>query len=266
MDGEGDALAEARIQRPCRTVRLFFGGKKAGQAQEIGGGHPLQAVTQRIERFGSVADAEFRDRFRCQAAPGEIFARPGALRRTQLLFKPGCCHLMQLEQFAALAILLGLFRGGKFPLRQRNARLLSHDFNGFGKADVLHLLHEGENVARLVAAEAIVELTHRVHGEGRGFLAVERTQSGEFCPPDFFSVMYSPMMRTMSACCFTSWAKSDATGLFLTYSLLFGRQGKSVRYVQGRQQLLWLLALFSQRAQAQRIMPFGQPLPLVVAQ
>jgi hypothetical protein len=54
--------------------------------------------------------------------------------------------------------------------------------------------------------------------------------------------------------------------LFLSYSRLFARQGKSVSYVQGCQQLLWLLALFAQRAQAQGVVPFGQPLPLVVAQ
>jgi hypothetical protein len=54
--------------------------------------------------------------------------------------------------------------------------------------------------------------------------------------------------------------------LFLSYSLLFGRQGKSVSYVHGRQQLVRLLALFSQCAQTQRIMPLGQALPLVVAQ
>jgi hypothetical protein len=30
------------------------------------------------------------------------------------------------------------------------------------------------------------------------------------------------------------------------------------------QQVLWLLALGSQRAQAQGIMPFGKPLPLLI--
>src|SRR5579859_3689242 len=92
---------------------------------------------------------------------------------------------MQFEQFAALAIFLGLFGGGEFPLREWNARLLRHDFNGFGKADVLHFLHEGENVARLVAAETMVELAHRVDGEGRGFLAVEGTQSDVVLPTGF---------------------------------------------------------------------------------
>ncbi len=89
---------------------------------------------------------------------------------------------MQFEQFSALAILLGFFRGGEFPFRQRNACLLSHDFHGFGEADILDLLHEGENIAALVAAEAMVELTHRVDREGRGFLPVEGTQAGVVLP------------------------------------------------------------------------------------
>src|SRR5579859_6573985 len=76
--------------------------------------------------------------------------------------------------------------------------------------------------------------------------------------------MYSPTMRTMSACCFTSWAKSDATGLFPTYSRLFARQGKSVSCVQGREEVRRLLALFSQRPQVQGIMPFRQPLAVLI--
>jgi hypothetical protein len=62
---------------------------------------------------------------------------------------------------------------------------LSHDFDGFGKAYILDLLHEGEYITALVAAEAMVELAHRVHREGRGFLAVEWAQSGVVLPSGF---------------------------------------------------------------------------------
>ena len=85
---------------------------------------------------------------------------------------------MQVEQLAPLATLLGLLRRGKFPLGQGDAALLGDDFYGLGKADVLDLLHEGENIAPLVATEAMVELAHRMHGEGWGLLPVKGTKTG----------------------------------------------------------------------------------------
>ncbi len=63
--------------------------------------------------------------------------------------------------------------------------LLRHDFDRFGKADILDLLHEGENISALVAAEAMVELAHRMHGEGRGLFLVKRAQSGVVLPSGF---------------------------------------------------------------------------------
>ena len=38
---------------------------------------------------------------------------------------------------------------------------------------------------RLVAAEAMVELAHRMHREGRGLFAMKRTKSGEVLPSGF---------------------------------------------------------------------------------
>ena len=85
---------------------------------------------------------------------------------------------MQIEQFAALAALLRLFRRGEFPFGQRDAAFLGDDFNGFRKADILNLLHEGEDIARLVAAEAMVELAHRMHGKRRRFFPVKGAKAG----------------------------------------------------------------------------------------
>jgi hypothetical protein len=69
-----------------------------------------------------------------------------------------------------------LFRRRKLPLGQRNAALLRHNPHRLGKADVFNLAHKAEHVARSLAAEAVVELPHRVHAERRRFFLVERAQ------------------------------------------------------------------------------------------
>src|SRR5208282_5430060 len=81
----------------------------------------------------------------------------------QLLLKPACGQLVQLEQLAALAALMRFFGRGEFPFGQSDAALLGDEFNGFQEADILDLLHEGENVARFVTTKAMVELAHRMH-------------------------------------------------------------------------------------------------------
>ena len=66
-----------------------------------------------------------------------------------------------------------LFRSGKLPFGEGDATLLRDDLNGFGEADILDFLYEGENVARLVATEAMVKLAHRMHRERRCFFPVK---------------------------------------------------------------------------------------------
>ncbi len=55
---------------------------------------------------------------------------------------------------------------------------LGYGAHGFGEADVFHLLDEGEDVAGLVAAEAVVELAAGVDGEGGGLFFVEGAEAG----------------------------------------------------------------------------------------
>ena len=92
---------------------------------------------------------------------------------------------MQIEQLAALAALLRFFRRGEFPLGQRDAALLGDGFDCFGKADVVNLLHEGEDVARLVAAEAVVELACCVNGKRGRLFPVEGAKSDIVLPAGF---------------------------------------------------------------------------------
>ncbi len=171
-------LRKRAYSGPSRAVLLLLGGEQARKPQKIGGGRSLQPVAQRVEGIRSIANAELRDRLRRQTAAGKIFPRPGAFRRAQLLFKPGRRQLVQFEQLAALAVLLRLLRRGEFPLGQGDAALLGHDFDCFREADVLDLLHEGEDIARLAAAKTMVELAHRVHGKGRRFFPVKGAKTG----------------------------------------------------------------------------------------
>ena len=48
-----------------------------------------------------------------------------------------------------------------------------------GKVALVHLHHEFENVAAHAAAEAVIDLLHRMHGERRRLFRMERAQAGE---------------------------------------------------------------------------------------
>ncbi len=113
-----------------------------------------------------------------EAAAGQVFAGDGAFGAAQLLFKPGGGGLVQFEQLAALAGFGGFFGRGELALGQRDAGLLRDDAHGFREADVLNFLHEAEDVAGDLAAEAVVELAHRVDGEGGRFFLVEGAEAG----------------------------------------------------------------------------------------
>ncbi len=96
-----------------------------------------------------------------------------------MLFKPGGGGFVQVEEFSAQTRLGGFLRGGVFLFGQRDAALLRHDPHGFGKADVFDLADEAEDVSGNAAAEAMVELAHRVDGERGRFFLVEGAQAGE---------------------------------------------------------------------------------------
>ena len=85
----------------------------------------------------------------------------------ELLFEPGGGGLVELEELAALAALGGFFGRGEFALGQRDAGFCATAADGFREADVFDFLDEGEDVAVLVAAEAVEELAAGVDGEGR---------------------------------------------------------------------------------------------------
>ena len=85
---------------------------------------------------------------------------------------------MQFEELGALAGLGGLLRGRELALGQRDASLLRDGADGLGEGEAVHLHDEGEDVALLVAAEAVVVAVGGVDGEGAGPLLVEGAEAG----------------------------------------------------------------------------------------
>ena len=58
---------------------------------------------------------------------------------------------MEVEEFGALAVFGGFFRGGEVALGEGDAAFLSDGADGFGEAEVLDFLDEVEDVSMLVA-------------------------------------------------------------------------------------------------------------------
>ena len=98
------------------------------------------------------------------------------LRALQLLLKKCARALVDLDQAAALLRLPRLFRRGVRDFRHRDAELLGHHAHGLGEGDVLDLLHEAEDIASGIAAEAVEELVAGVHRKRRRLFLVEGTQ------------------------------------------------------------------------------------------
>ena len=71
----------------------------------------------------------------------------------------------------------GFFRRGEFAFGERDTAFLRDGTDGLGEADVLDFLDEGEDVAMLMAAEAIEELAAGVDAERRRFFLVEGAEA-----------------------------------------------------------------------------------------
>src|SRR5262249_40685620 len=67
--------------------------------------------------------------------------------------------------------------------RHGHAQLPSYHPQGFGKRNVLHLLHEAENVSRSSAAKAVIKLSRGVYRKRRRFLGMKGTQPGVVLRP-----------------------------------------------------------------------------------
>ncbi len=80
---------------------------------------------------------------------------------------------MEIKEFCAHPRTRSLFRRRKLPLWQGNADLLRHNADRLREAHILDFANEAEDVPGGLAAEAMIELAHRVNGEGRRLFLVE---------------------------------------------------------------------------------------------
>ena len=177
-DGEHDALAEAVVDVALGAVALLLRTEKAARAQGFVVCHAFEAVAQGAKAVGRVTDAEFGDAFGGESTTGEVLTGDGAFGAAQLFLEKGGGGFVEFEEFGALAGSGGFFGGRELAFGEGNADLLSNDADGFGEADVLDFGDEAEDVARGLAAEAVVELADGVDGEGGRLFLVEGAETG----------------------------------------------------------------------------------------
>ena len=86
-------------------------------------------------------------------------------------------RLGQVEEFLhAVAQADAVARTAALLVAQLHAELAGESLDGLGEGQVIELLHEGDDVATLAAAEAVVGTDRLAHGEARRLLVVEGAQ------------------------------------------------------------------------------------------
>ena len=165
---------------------MFFRGEEAGLAEGFLVGEGFEALAEGVEIVGGVADAEFGYAVGGEAAAGEVFAGEGAFGGAKLVLEPGAGGFVEVEEFGALAVFGGFFRGGEVAFGEGNAAFLGDGADGFGEAEVFDFLDEGEDVSMLVAAEAVEVLAADVDAEGGGFFFVEGAEAAVVLGAGFF--------------------------------------------------------------------------------
>lgn len=127
---------------------------------------------------GAVADTEVLGRRLVEAALGEELASDLGLGAVQLLDVELGGRLVRLDQPDPLTALVG----GVVPallVPQGDAGLGGEPLDDLRERQVVDLLHEGDRVAALLAAEAVEETLARADLEGGGLLVVEGAQALE---------------------------------------------------------------------------------------
>ena len=92
---------------------------------------------------------------------------------------------VHLHQRAALLIFAALLGRPLARFRNRYAAFFRDGSNGFRERGLFQFHYEFENVAARSAAEAVINLFHRMHGEGRRLLLMKGAQAGEILPTFF---------------------------------------------------------------------------------
>lgn len=182
---EADDVAGGVADRPHQPAAEAVDGAAPAVLGEAGGDQLLVAEALAAEVTGevvparrAVADAEVGGGGLVEAALGEELPADLGLGAVQLLGVELGGRLVCLDQPDALAALVG----GVVPallVAQGDARLRGEPLDDLRERQMIDLLHEGDRVAALLAAEAVEETLARADLEGGGLLVVERAETLE---------------------------------------------------------------------------------------
>ena len=155
-----------------------FAGQAAGEDLLVGEAGPAQMGRQGIPGFRGEPDAELSARLSGKAAAGEEFATDLPGFGFQSLGEEAPGDFVHLQQSLPAA---GLFPVGSLPVlvAQMHSGLAGQGLDGFDEAELFDLLQEGEYIAGLTAAEAMVHPDLGAHRERGSLLVVERAQTLE---------------------------------------------------------------------------------------
>ena len=170
---EHDAPAEAVV-----GASVLLGALREPGRVELGLGEPAAPGREQhaVPRARGVADAELAQNLLAQAATLQVLARAPRLGRfPQVALVVGRGPRQQLQQPLAAAAALDLARVLLLAL-QLDPVAFGQQLQGAFEVHPFGLLHEREDVAGGLAAEAVVDLLAGIDPERRRALLVERAQ------------------------------------------------------------------------------------------
>ena len=159
-------------------------GKHPGQFQlRVREPAAAEVLEERVPALRRVADAELLSGGAVEAAAVQEVAALGGARRQQLRAEELVGDLVGVQEPLALAHLLPVGAGAAVLVAQLVADPGGQLLHGLVEGGVVQLLHEGDDVAVLAAAEAVVAAHLGADGERRRALVVERAQALEGTQP-----------------------------------------------------------------------------------
>src|SRR5699024_10147690 len=154
-------------------------GEQPGGGQLLGGEVLLaQVPAQVVPALGGVADAEALGGGPVEPPAGEELPGGLRLRAGQLGGEVLGSHPVRVQQpLPAAGLVRGTARTAVGLVPQLHPGLGGERLHRLGEGEVVDLLHEGDDVAALAAAEAVPQAQVRAHVEGGAALVVERAQA-----------------------------------------------------------------------------------------
>ncbi len=171
-DREDEAIAEAVDEAARRAPHHQAGGDRVVERQRL----RAQVAREVVAATRGVAEPEALHGLGTDAALGEVGPAACALRSAQRATEERRGRLADRHQR------LRRRSPARGLLGHREPEALGHAAHRLGKDQRLRLHDEGEDVAVLAAAEAVVETAFLADRERRGLLDVERTQADRGAP------------------------------------------------------------------------------------